>query len=156
MCVKYKIYCDLDGVLVDFSQGYYDLTGIDLKGKHYNDEKFWDPVNKSGYDFWVNLKRTKNGKKLWKYIKKYNPDILSTPSNQIESRIGKYDWVKRELLDARLILRSADRKKDFADYNSILIDDNMNNINDWKNAGGITIYHTSARDTINQLKILGL
>lgn len=151
---RFFLFCDLDGVLVDFSKGYYDLTGIDLKGVFYNDEKFWDPVNKAGYNFWINLKWMPDGKKLWKYIEKYNPDILSSPSKEMSSRIGKNDWVKREIPGAHLILRSMEHKKDFATPTSILIDDNANNVTDWKNAGGIGIYHTSAQDTINQLKKL--
>jgi beta-phosphoglucomutase-like phosphatase (HAD superfamily) len=27
----YIIYCDMDGVLVDFEKGYYDLTGVYTK-----------------------------------------------------------------------------------------------------------------------------
>ena len=29
--MDYKIYCDMDGVLVDFESGYEELTGIDFK-----------------------------------------------------------------------------------------------------------------------------
>ena len=56
----------------------------------------------------------------------------------------------------KLILRSAERKQEFATPQSILIDDRKDNIDRWKEAGGIGIYHTSAADTIQQLKKLGL
>jgi len=154
--MKYKIYCDLDGVLVDFSKGYLDLTGIDLNGEFCKDKKFWDPINKAGYDFWINLEWMKDGKKLWKYIEKYNPDILSAPSKENDSRVAKHDWVKRELPDAHLILRSMEHKKDFASPEAILIDDNEDNVNDWKEAGGIAIHHKSTEETIKKLKKLGL
>jgi hypothetical protein len=55
-----------------------------------------------------------------------------------------------------LILRSAKHKKDFAGPNNILIDDRVDNINGWIEAGGIGILHTSAEDTIKQLNKLGL
>jgi hypothetical protein len=46
----------MDGVLVDFDKGYKELTGEDLiAGVHRNDTDFWDPINKAGYDFWINL-----------------------------------------------------------------------------------------------------
>ena len=43
---EYKIYCDLDGVLVDFIKGYLELTGRDITGTYHSDKKFWDPIDK--------------------------------------------------------------------------------------------------------------
>ena len=111
---EYKIYCDMDGVLVDFDKGYFELTGHQLDGTHRNDKHFWDPINDAGYDFWNNLGWMDDGKRLWKYIEKYNPELLSAPSRQPESRVAKNDWVNRELPGVHLILRSAKHKKDFA------------------------------------------
>ena len=153
---KYKIYCDMDGVLVDFDKGYLELTGHKLDGEHRNDEHFWDPINEAGYDFWINLGWTDDGKRLWNYIKKYNPELLSAPSRQQDSRVAKHDWVKRELPGVQLILRSAKHKKDFAGPNCILIDDRVDNVNDWRKAGGIGIRHVSTKHTIDQLKVLDL
>jgi len=150
--MKIKIYCDLDGVLVNFSEGYKELTGIDLNGVFRNDDKFWNPINDAGYNFWINLPWMSDGKKLWNYIKRYNPEILSAPSNRDESRIGKCDWVKREIPGSHLILRTSKNKKEFACPHCILIDDLQTNIDSWTESGGIGILHTSAVDTIKQLK----
>jgi len=148
----YKIYCDMDGVLVDFNGGYKKLTGVELDGEHRNDTNFWDPINKAGYDFWVNLGWIKpDGHTLWDFIKSHNPTLLSAPSRQTESRVAKHDWVERELPGTQLILRSAKHKKDFAEPNSILIDDRKDNIDGWIDAGGIGILHTSAEKTIEIL-----
>lgn len=153
---SYKIYCDLDGVLVDFDKGYKNLTGRDIAGQFFSDTHFWDPINTAGYDFWINLEWMKDGKDLWEYIEKYNPEILSAPSRQQESRVAKNDWVNRELPGVHLILRTAKHKKDFASPNSILIDDRVDNIEGWVLAGGIGIHHVNANDTIEQLKKIGL
>lgn len=153
---KYKIYCDMDGVLVDFIKGYFELTGKDISGEFHTDKTFWDPINKGGVDFWIDLEWTPDGKQLWDYIKKYNPELLSSPSKANDSRVGKRLWVKRELPGSHLILRSAGKKQEFATPNTILIDDRPSNIEQWKDAGGITILHTSAKDTIKQLKQLNL
>jgi hypothetical protein len=152
MTQKYNLFIDMDGVIVDFIKGYHDITGKDIAGQYHTDAKFWEPIDKAGYNFWINLKWTKDGKELWNYIKKYNPDILSSPSRQNASRIGKHDWVQREIPGYRLILRSPENKKEFATPTSILIDDRESNITDWQKAGGIGILHTSAEDTINELK----
>jgi len=154
---KYKIYVDMDGVLVDFDGGYEKLTGMttraaDEKGPEF----FWKPISKAGAKWWITLKWMPDGKQLWDYVKKYNPELLSAPSREEASKMGKRVWVKRELPGVKLILRSADKKQEFASPNSILIDDREKNIEQWKSAGGIGILHTSAASTINQLKELGL
>jgi FMN phosphatase YigB (HAD superfamily) len=153
---KYKIYCDMDGVLVDFDRGYKKLTGRDISGQFFSDTNFWDPINEAGYDFWINLDWMSDGKRLWKYIEKYNPELLSAPSRQNDSRVAKQDWVSKELPNTHLILRSAKHKKDFAGPNCILIDDRIDNIQGWRDAGGIGIHHVNTKHTIDQLKVLDL
>ncbi len=151
----YKVYCDMDGVLVDFEKGYKELTGEDAS-YNTNPEEFWAPITKAGAAFWIKLPWMPDGKQLWDYIKPYNPSLLSAPSREESSKIGKFTWVKRNMPGTKLILRSAERKQEFATPNSILIDDRADNIQRWKDAGGIGIVHTSAADTIQQLKDLGL
>ena len=146
----------MDGVLVDFNKGYFELTGHKLDGIHRTDTHFWDPINDAGYDFWINLNWMPDGKELWSYIEKYTPELLSAPSRQNNSRVAKHDWVNRELPGVHLILRSAKHKKDFASPKSILIDDRVDNIADWVGAGGIGILHKNTEDTILQLKDLNL
>ena len=151
----YKIYCDMDGVIVDFDKGYKELTGTEASFDTPKEE-FWTPIQKAGAEFWIKLQWMPDGKQLWNYIKPYNPQLLSAPSRDESSKIGKFVWVKRNVPGTKLILRSAERKQEFATPNSILIDDRADNIQRWKDAGGIGILHTSAADTIQQLKDLGL
>ena len=146
----------MDGVLVDFDKGYEKLTGIDIKGTFHETTKFWDPINKAGKKFWVDLEWTKDGKELWDYIKQYKPKLLSAPTRQDDSRVGKHEWVERELPGVPLLLRSAKHKKDFATPTSILIDDRIVNVEDWIDAGGIGILHESTEKTIFALKLLEL
>jgi hypothetical protein len=155
---KDKLYvcCDLDGVLVDFNKGYEKLTGVDLGGEFRSDPEFWKPINDAGVDFWVNLEWMPDGKTLWNYIEKYKPVLLSAPSNRDESRVGKQLWVRRELPGVHLYLRYAKHKIDFATPHSVLIDDRLPNVENWINAGGIGIHHTSTESTIHHLKKLGL
>ena len=153
---KLNIFCDMDGVLVDFDKGYKKLTGKSIKGEFYNDAHFWDPINKAGKKFWVDLEWESDGHQLWDYIKKYKPKLLSAPSRQNDSRVGKHEWVERELPGVPLILRTAKHKKDLATPDSVLIDDRLDNIEGWKEAGGIGIHHTSTEKTIEELKKLGL
>jgi 5'(3')-deoxyribonucleotidase len=161
---KYTIFCDMDGVLVDFDQGYEKLT--DISTNHANEQgktEFWNLFRKSleekgltEYDYWVNLPWMPDGHILWKFIKPYSPYILTAPSLDPESKQGKREWVERELPEAKNIyFRKAERKPEFAGKNKILIDDRKDTTDAWTANGGIGIHHTSATDTIKQLKDLG-
>ena len=154
--MDYKIYCDMDGVLVDFESGYEELTGIDLRGEFQKGDDFWDPISKAGVGFWAGLKWMPDGQKLWDYLKPFNPVLLSAPSREQSSRIGKHVWVKHKIPGTKLILRYAKQKQELATPESILIDDRQVNIDQWETAGGIGILHTSTDNTIKQLKQLGL
>jgi cytidyltransferase-like protein len=154
---KYEIYCDMDGVLVDFERGYEELTGKNIRGNHVKgDADFWQPITDAGVEFWTKLKWMSDGKQLWNYIKKHKPSLLSAPSREESSRIGKHIWVENNTPGVNLILRAADKKQEFASPNAILIDDRADNIQRWKDAGGVGILHTSAENTINELEKLGL
>jgi hypothetical protein len=154
---QYIIYCDMDGVLVDFDRGYQELTGMTTQqADAMGGDTFWEPLTKAGAKWWITLNWMPDGKQLWNYIKKYTPILLSAPSKQESSRLGKRVWVKRELPDVKLILRPASQKQQYASPTSILIDDREKNIDQWEAAGGIGILHTSAANTIEQLKQLGL
>ena len=154
--MDYKIYCDMDGVLADFESGYEELTGVDLKGEFKKGEDFWDPISKAGVGFWAGLKWMPDGQKLWDYLKPFNPVLLSAPSREQSSRIGKHVWVKHKIPGTKLILRYASQKQELATPESILIDDRQVNIDQWEAAGGIGILHTSTANTIKQLQKLGL
>jgi 5'(3')-deoxyribonucleotidase len=161
---KYTIFCDMDGVLVDFDKGYKDLTGIathhaDTQGR----DEFWNLFKRSleekgmsEYEYWANLDWQPGGKELWSYIKKYNPYILTAPSLNPESREAKSDWVQRLDGMKKIYFKPAKFKSDFSGKNRILIDDRKDTIDRWNAAGGIGILHTSAEDTIKQLQNLGL
>ena len=154
--MDYKIYCDMDGVLADFESGYEELTGVDLRGEFQKGEDFWDPISKAGVGFWAGLKWMPDGQKLWDYLKPFNPVLLSAPSREQSSRIGKHVWVKHKIPGTKLILRYASQKQELATPESILIDDRQVNIDQWEAAGGIGILHTSTANTIQQLQKLGL
>jgi len=154
--MDYKIYCDMDGVLADFESGYEELTGIDLRGEFQKGDDFWDPISKAGVGFWAGLKWMPDGQKLWDYLKPFDPVLLSAPSREDSSRIGKHVWVKHKIPGTKLILRYASQKQELATPESILIDDRQVNIDQWEAAGGIGILHTSTANTIQQLQKLGL
>jgi hypothetical protein len=156
---QYKIYCDMDGVLCDFDRRFDQFGGIPSKEyeSKYGTKKFWELIdNKIGYTFWSKMSWMSDGKQLWNYIKKYNPSLLSAPSQDSSSRYGKHLWVNENIPGTKLILANREKKKNYSGKNQILIDDNQNTIQEWNAIGGIGILHTSTENTINKLKSLGL
>jgi hypothetical protein len=156
---KFKIYCDMDGVLTDFPAAFKKIDGrptteVEKEG----DDAFWDHVRKGGLEFWSNMPWISGSKKLWNYIKDKDTAILSAPAISLpNSPKGKAIWVKRELgSSAKLILKRARDKKEYASKNSILIDDMKKNISDWKSAGGIGILFKNPNQVIKELEELGV
>jgi 5'(3')-deoxyribonucleotidase len=141
----YKIYCDMDGVLTDFDNQFKKYTGVspDVYTKTHSTTEFWGEIEKAGIGYWVGMNWMPEGKKLWNFIKKYDVEILSAPSRSKLSVDGKKMWVKTMLKPRpKLNLVRAVEKQKFTTPNSILIDDKVENINQWKSAGGIGILAT--------------
>lgn len=155
----FVVYCDMDGVLCDFEDRFKEFTGMSCREYEtkYSTKAFWDAIGKEGVEFWSKMPWMDDGKQLWDYIAKYNPTMLSAPSWDPSSKIGKREWVKENLTpNTDVILVNKKDKQLYAGENKILIDDRTDNISDWKNAGGIGILHKTATQTINELKKLGL
>ena len=156
---KYTLYCDMDGVLADFEarfEQYSDgLTTNEYRDK-YGISEFWKLVNDGGVGFWVGIPWMPDGKELYDYIKPNLYSLLSAPSSENSSRLGKRLWVKNKIPGTKLILASAKNKQNYSEEGAILIDDRADTIREWDLQGGIGILHVSAANTIQQLKQLGL
>ena len=156
---QYKIFCDMDGVLTDFDKRFEYFGGMvpDEYLAKFSKSQFWKLIDdKVGFEFWAKMPWMPDGKQLWSYIEKYKPMLLSAPSQKPSSRYGKRVWVNDNLPGVKLILAKRENKQDYSKPNRILIDDRADNIEEWKSKGGIGILHTSAADTIEKLKQIGL
>ena len=156
--MDYKIFSDMDGVITDFNNRYKKYAGMMPAEyeKKFGKDKFWELADAEGVAFWVGMPWMEDGKQYWDYIKKYDVELLSSPSRSETSRLGKRLWVRNNLPGIKLTLAQAYNKQNYAAPNHILIDDRESNIEQWRDKGGIGILHTSAADTIQQLKDLGL
>lgn len=165
--INYTIYCDLDGVLCDFEARFEHFAGLSPDeyrieiAKKYGEKQvnkmFWDLIDKQiGVRFWRGIPWMPGGQQLWNYIKPYNPTLLSSPSYDESSKIGKSLWVKDHISGTPLIFRQAKLKSDFAGPNKILIDDREDTIMSWKAKNGIGILYKNTDQTINDLKQLGI
>tara|TARA_B100000315_G_C14137042_1_gene389638 strand:- start:7 stop:522 length:516 start_codon:yes stop_codon:yes gene_type:complete len=152
------IYCDLDMVLVDFVKSADKAVG----GSFVNtpkDER-WNKINQTK-GFWANLDWMPGAKRLYDFIMKYDPQVLSAYAGRDPtSRTGKLKWLKKNTKwkSSRINLVIRSHKQKFATTDgkpNVLIDDYEKNINDWESSGGIAIHHTNVGKTIAELKRLG-
>ena len=156
----------MDGVVADFEQRFKDLSGIGPKEfeEKYGKDAFWDFIDEgeNKLKFWVGIPPMSDAKQLIDFVSKYNYEMLTAPSIKKQSLMGKGLWMINQTKNGlfpskpKVNYKSAKNKKDFAAPNHILIDDREDTINSWNAAGGIGILHTSAANTISQLKKLGL
>tara|TARA_Y100000296_G_scaffold75712_1_gene95650 strand:+ start:179 stop:694 length:516 start_codon:yes stop_codon:yes gene_type:complete len=152
------IYCDMDMVLVNFIKGADEAVGGSFVSASKDDR--WYKVNQVK-GFWANLDWMSGAKRLYQFIEKYDPFVLSAyTARDPNSRNGKMKWLKKNTNFKRshihLVLRS--QKQAFAVKNgnpNILIDDYIKNIKEWEAKGGIGIHHTNVGKTLAELKRLG-
>ncbi|MDC3250436.1 hypothetical protein OAU24_00860 [bacterium] len=156
--MDYKIYLDMDGVLVDFDQQFKDLTGMmprEFEAK-YGSTGFWEAIDKAGVGFWRGMSWMPGGEALYNRASQFDHELLSSPSRSELSKIGKRLWRRDKTPNTKLTLSRSYLKKNYAAPNHILIDDREDNIQQWRDAGGIGILYTSANQVNAELDKLGL
>jgi 5'(3')-deoxyribonucleotidase len=157
-----KIYVDMDGVLANFEKKWVQLYGFDPemthKHKKLRKEQFKDFIK--NHEFAV-LETMPDTKTLVDYLngKLHNipKEILSSTahedSHENVSR-QKIMWLHNHDIDwPQNFVPGKKHKKEYAESGSILIDDDLQNIQDWNDAGGIGIHHKDALTTIALLKL---
>jgi len=166
----------MDGVLTDFEKRFVTLLRKEgpkyyskevikqvTRPKHFDKlegtEEFWKFIDQHiGLEFWSEMPWMPHGQVLWDFIQPYNPKLLTSPSEDDTSRLGKKLWVRNHLSPAPpVIFRFGDAKSDFANENSILIDDKPSNLEAFASKGGIAIEckDGDVSSVINKLKKLG-
>lgn len=160
---NYKIMVDMDGVIADFGKAVKKIMpefieGVNEKNKKL-DGKMWGKIGKyqKTGEFWFDLEPMEDAFVLWNFVKPYDPEILSAYGDpKFGAREQKIKWIAKHLgstVRANLVQRSVD-KAVFARPNIILIDDKRKALDPFIAAGGIGILHTSAADSIAQLKAI--
>jgi hypothetical protein len=90
----FRIFCDLDGVLVDFDAGVVKLCG--KPPSQISSGLLWSSIAKAGSSFFTDLPWCTDGLELWNAIRPYRPTILTGVSRAAVA-VDKAAWCKREL-----------------------------------------------------------
>ena len=157
-----KIYLDMDGVFCDFNARWFDIFGRTPKesretrefspdweefitGKNFDDLP-WAPGGKELFefvlglptDFPIEMLTSSGGKKFHEEVKAQKKVWLCN---------NGFPWKAN-------VVPGSGLKKQYATPDTVLIDDTSYVIESFENAGGITIWHKNASETIGRLKEL--
>jgi 8-oxo-dGTP pyrophosphatase MutT (NUDIX family)/5'(3')-deoxyribonucleotidase len=152
------IFVDMDGVLVDFDKQIYRYFHTNSKTlfAQYGDDYVWSKIDLIP-GFWKTMDWNKEGYQLWTYLKSIkgiNIYFLTTPANSVrDCKSDKLEWVYNHIGPEwadRVIF--SENKGDYANANSLLIDDMEKNINSFQDAGGQTILFDDGSLAVKQLK----
>lgn len=149
------IYCDMDGVLVDFDDSFKAKYGE----YPYNipKEQLWEIVITTPH-YWVNLPPKKDAQQLIDFLERQGFEILTgLPHYGFDkANVEKRAWIKKHIGEhIKVNCCLSKDKQNYLKPKDILIDDREPNIQRWEAEGGIGILHTSAENTIQQLKKYG-
>ena len=92
---SFKIFCDMDGVLVDFDAGVRKLSK-GIAANELQKRRMWGLIGRAK-KFYERLAWMKDGRELWDAIRHTKPDILTGVPSQKCARTQKYAWCRREL-----------------------------------------------------------
>lgn len=174
-----KIFCDYDGVLVNFLGGCRMILGRPWDSfKTPEDKAQRTKVTFQSPTFWKNLPPLEDFHYLWNFIRKYDTSILTAYPHRISDQVddeiqeiakkGKWEWntIHTKVHRSQFHCVAREHKQLYATYvgygdgkpeviSNVLIDDHEQNIKEWRANRGIGILHVDAKSTVEQLKELG-
>ncbi len=139
-----KVYLDMDSCITDCDKAIRKLGPKVAKGladdaSEEEKQYMYDKIEEKGAEFWSEMEWMPKGEELWKVVKKYDPVLLSSPGLFKWAPGGKKNWVDKNIPGTTLYLDID--KYQWAEPDSVLIDDRVSNIESWKEAGGEAILY---------------
>lgn len=159
---KVRFFFDMDGVLADFDKHFQKY----FPGVHDDDGWDWEDLHKVCPDIYSVCPPMKDMYHMLDHLSEYMdrwhiltaiPKRWSWPDVTHQKR----SWVHRYIpgIDNEKIRfgpYAEDKQFHCTGISDILIDDKKRNIEQWNRRGGTGIHHTSAEQTLAQIRELGL
>lgn len=154
-----KVFVDMDGVLADFDTLYLERFGVALgpfRSTYTDPPNFWENIRGHGR-FFEALPMMADALDLWRGLKTLGvaPIVLSGVSEKTgdDSAEQKRRWVRRWLgKNVPMIFCKSSEKCVFGRAGDVLIDDWTKHQAKWEAMGGVFIVHTSAEESLRQLR----
>ncbi len=154
-----KVYLDMDGVIADFDKKYKELYRMSPKEADDKKEfyKLFDNFIETGQ--FAKLDMTQDAKILLQFLDSTGIPVEILSSTASEKRHDavapqKTEWLREHGIHYPINLVPGKRlKRQYAKPDHLLIDDTGQNIDQWREDGGIGILHTDALTTIGIMKM---
>ena len=152
-----QLFLDCDGVLANFVQGATNLLGMhpSVFEDKYGEAEMWNRIE-AYHDFFGELEPLPDSYELFDAVKHLNPVILTgRPRGEwaIEQKLKFRD--KYYPGTEMIVCRSRDKIK-YAKPGDVIVDDWKKWQHLWERGGGIWVLHKNAKDSIRQLKDIGV
>eukprot|EP01062_Namystynia_karyoxenos_P035770 TRINITY_DN26121_c0_g1_i1.p3 TRINITY_DN26121_c0_g1~~TRINITY_DN26121_c0_g1_i1.p3 ORF type:complete len:221 (+),score=64.50 TRINITY_DN26121_c0_g1_i1:82-663(+) len=145
---RWRVFCDLDGVLADFEKAVKRVTGRSVAEQ--DPRQMWPALAKVD-DFFNRLDWMPEGRELWAHLLPHSPTVLTGLPRGSWAAPQKRAWCSRELGPSVPVITCLRRDKpQYGGRGSVLIDDTRANCADWVAAGGVFILHTAADSSIRE------
>lgn len=156
-----QLFLDCDGVLADFDTYFIKVTGRNPREyeKEHGQHKFWRIVREHEGGFFRQLPKMPDADELVDAVRHLHPIILTgAPKGESWPQPQKEAW--RDEMFPSLPMICCQSKKKYTHMASgrqnIIIDDWFKYKPVWEENGGIFILHTSAKQSISELRDLGI
>jgi hypothetical protein len=152
-----QLFLDCDGVLANFDKRAHEICGMAPREfeNTVGEQKFWDTIYDTE-DFFFSLEPMSDAHVLVEAVRHLNPIILTGRPRGEWSVDQKLRWRDKYFPDLEMIVcRSRDKIK-HAKPGDVIVDDWEKWRPLWVNGGGIWVLHTSAENSIRELKELGV
>ena len=157
------VYVDLDGVLCDFLKRFKELYGVEPERDYPSKNKAKDAYKQQFKDFiagdnFTTLDPMPDYDLAMEFLRgienDYDMKLLSStakPKYMEEVVRQKHLWLKNHDIHWPVILVPGKKLKQYyARPDSVLIDDTLSNIIEWRDRGGPAIWHSSWEETIKR------
>ncbi len=155
----YKLFVDLDGVLVDFESGVLRVTG--RRVEEQSPREMWSALARSR-GFYDSLDWLPDGRELWDFCLRHEPTILTGLPFGNWAAPQKLSWCARELGPDVPVITCFSRQKAARAREAcpdglqpVLVDDRARLRDSFEEAGGVFVHHRTSAESIIALKELG-
>ena len=152
-----QLFLDCDGVLANFDAYAESIFGMPSREAQtkLGTAKFWQQL-RARPDFFRTLELMQDARVLFNAVAHLNPIILTGCPIGGWAEPHKVDWAAEHFPGTKVITCISKNKRAHMHPGDILIDDYLKYKHLWEESGGIFIHHTTAANSIQHLKTIGL
>ena len=150
-----QLFLDCDGVLADFDRGAEAVLGMHPRRfeRRFGLQAFWSRLAGQP-DFYAELPLLPDARRFFDAVRHLDPIILTGCPRGRWAEAQKIRWAARHFPGTQIIACMARDKRDHAAPGDVLVDDTLRHRHLWEEMGGIFVHHTSAEESLDELRAL--